>query len=116
MGANVMLSNQIERSGSLVKSHGGKSGTSQEITACAKGGITMTPDRIEELRKLSESTHPVTLSAKEFAWLLDIHDQMKAALRGLFETHVAIDPPERGPCPECLAATVVLARIDESVG
>ena len=64
----------------------------------------------------SSPQHSVTLSAKEFTWLLDIHDQMKAALRGLFETHVAIDPPERGPCPECLAATAVLARIDESLG
>jgi hypothetical protein len=81
-----------------------------------KGGATMPPERIAELRRLLELDNSVTLSAKEFTWLLDIHDQMKAALRGLFETHVAIDPPERGPCPECLAATVVLARIDESVG
>ena len=72
----------------------------------------MTPMRIEELRLLIESGKSVTLSAKECAWLLDTHDQMKAALRGLFETHVAIDPPETGPCPECLAATVVLASID----
>ena len=76
----------------------------------------MPPERIAELRRLIELDNSVTLSAKEFAWLLDIHDQMKAALRGLFETHIAIDPPERGPCPECLAVTVVLARIDESVG
>ena len=76
----------------------------------------MPPERIAELRRLLELDNSVTLSAKEFTWLLDIHDQMKAALRGLFETHVAIDPAERGPCPECLAATAVLARIDESVG
>ena len=76
----------------------------------------MPPERIVESRRLLELDDSVTLRAKEFTWLLDIHDQMKAALRGLFETHVAIDPPERGPCPECLAATVVLARIDESVG
>jgi hypothetical protein len=72
----------------------------------------MTPTRIEELRLLIESGNSVALSAKECAWLLDTHDQMKAALRGLFETHVAIDPPETGPCPECLAATVVLDSID----
>src|SRR5882757_8440653 len=60
----------------------------------------MPPERIAELRRLLELDNSVTLSAKEFTWLLDIHDQMKAALRGLFETHVAIDPPERGPCPE----------------
>jgi hypothetical protein len=76
----------------------------------------MPPERIAELRRLLELDNSVTLSAKEFTWLLEIHDQMKAALRGLFETHVAIYPPESGPCPECLAATVVLARIDESVG
>ncbi len=67
----------------------------------------MPPERIAELRRLLELDDSVTLRAKEFTWLLDIHDQMKAALRGLFE--------ERGPCPECLAATAVLARIDESV-
>ena len=44
----------------------------------------MTPMRIEELRLLIESGKSVTLSAKECAWLLDTHDQMKAALRGLF--------------------------------
>ena len=76
----------------------------------------MPPERIAELRRLLELDDSVTLRAKEITWLLDIHDQMKAALRGLFETHVAIDPPERGLCLECLAATVVLARIDESVG
>ena len=72
----------------------------------------MTQTRIEELRLLIEFGNSVTLSARECAWLLDTHDQMKAALRGLFETHVAIDPPETGPCLECLAATVVLASID----
>jgi hypothetical protein len=76
----------------------------------------MLPERIAELRRLLELDNSVTLSAKEFTWLLDIHDQMKAALRGLFETHVAIDPPETGPCPECLAAAVVLASIEESMG
>jgi hypothetical protein len=58
----------------------------------------MPPERIAELRRLLELENSVTLSAKEFSWLLDIHEQMKAALRGLFETHVAIDPPEKGPC------------------
>ena len=76
----------------------------------------MPPERIAELRLLLELENSVTLSAKEFTWLLDIHDQMKAALRGLFETHVAIDPPEIGPCPECLAAAVVLDKVGASVG
>jgi len=75
----------------------------------------MTQTRIEEMRLLIESGNSVTLSAKECAWSLDTHDQMKAALRGLFETHVAIDPPETGPYPECLAAAVVLASIEESM-
>ena len=43
------------------------------------------------------------LRAKGCPCLRALDDQMKAALRGLFETHVAIDPPETGPCPECLA-------------
>jgi hypothetical protein len=59
----------------------------------------MPPERIAELRRLLELDSSVTLSATEFTWLLDIHDQMKAALRGLLETHVAIDPPERGRVP-----------------
>ncbi|MEA2648170.1 MAG: hypothetical protein QOG61_605 [Candidatus Binataceae bacterium] len=54
----------------------------------------MPPERIAELRRLLELDNSVTLSAKDLTWLLDIHDQMKTALRGLFETHVAIDPPE----------------------
>jgi hypothetical protein len=64
------------------------------VGSSIKGGATMPPERIAELRRLLELDNSVTLSAKEFTWLLDIHDQMKAALGGLFETHVAIDPPE----------------------
>ena len=76
----------------------------------------MTPQQIADLRELADSGKSVTLSAKEFTWLLDIHDEMKVALRGLFETHVAIDPPNTGPCPECLAATVVLEKVDGVFG
>jgi hypothetical protein len=76
----------------------------------------MTPQQIAELRELAHSGKSVILSAKEFTWLLDLHDEMKAALRGLFETHVAIDPPNTGPCPECLAATVVLEKVHEAFG
>jgi hypothetical protein len=81
-----------------------------------KRGATMPPERIAELRRLLELDNSVTLSAKEFTWLLDIHDQMKAALRGLFETHVANRPARERAVPDCLAATAVLARIDESLG
>lgn len=76
----------------------------------------MKAERIAELRLLADSENSVTLSPAELNWLLDTHYEMKSALRGLFETHVAIDPPEKGPCRECLAATVVLDKIGVSIG
>jgi hypothetical protein len=76
----------------------------------------MTVARIVELRGLSASDTPVTLPATELAWLFETQDQTKLALRGLFETHVAIDPPARGPCQECLAAIIALARIEDASG
>jgi hypothetical protein len=64
-----------------------------------------------ELRLLADAETSVTLSAKELIWVLDTHYELKPALRGLFETHDAIDPPEKGPCPECLATAVLLERL-----
>jgi hypothetical protein len=46
----------------------------------------MTVARMVELRGLSASDTPVTLPAVELAWLFETQDQMKLALRGLFET------------------------------
>jgi len=62
----------------------------------------MTRTRIEELRLLIESGNSVTLSAKECAWLLDTHDQMKAALRGLFETQLRSIRRRQAPVPNVL--------------
>ena len=76
----------------------------------------MTVARIVELRRLSTSSASVTMPAVELAWLFETQDQMKLALRALFETHVAIDPPARGPCQECLAAIIALARIGDASG
>jgi hypothetical protein len=73
---------------------GGRKENKKVVGSWRKGGATMPPERIAELRRLIELDNSVTLSAKEFTWLLEIHDQMKTALGGLFETHVAIDPPE----------------------
>jgi hypothetical protein len=76
----------------------------------------MTAERIDELRRLIRSGDSATLSTAELAWLFEVQDEMKLALRALFETHVAIDPPERGPCPECLVAITVLAKITHAGG
>jgi hypothetical protein len=76
-----------------------------------EGNTTMKAERMAELRLLADSETSVTLRANELTWLLDTHYELKAALRGIFETHDAIDPPQKGPCPECLAATVVLDRV-----
>lgn len=58
----------------------------------------------------------MVLSAQELRWLFNAQDQMRAALRGLFETHVAIDPPASGPCHECLAAIAALDSVDKPLG
>jgi hypothetical protein len=79
-------------------------------------GALMKAERIAELRLLADSDSSVTLNSKELIWLLDSHYELKSALRGLLETHDAIDPPEKDPCPECLAATVVLDKVGASVG
>jgi len=76
----------------------------------------MTAERIEELRRLIKSRAAATLNTAELAWFFEVQDEMKLALRGLFETHVAIDPPERGPCPECLVAITVLAKVTDVGG
>jgi hypothetical protein len=76
----------------------------------------MRTERIAELRRLADSADSVTLSSGELTWLLETRHEMKSALRGLFETHVAVDPPEKGPCPECLAATVILDKIGVCIG
>jgi hypothetical protein len=74
----------------------------------------MTLERIEELRRLVESGSSVMLNAQELGWLFDTQDRMRVALRGLFETHVAIDPPTSGPCHECLAAIEALDSLPAS--
>jgi hypothetical protein len=71
-------------------------------------------ERIDEMRGLIRSGSSVMLSAAELGWLFEIQDEMKLALRGLFETHVAIDPPERGPCPECLVAITLLDKVTDA--
>jgi hypothetical protein len=71
----------------------------------------MKAERMSELRLLADSEPSVPVSAEELTWLLDTHYELKAALRGLFETHDATDPPEKGPCPECLTTTVLLERL-----
>jgi hypothetical protein len=76
----------------------------------------MTAERMDELRQLIKSGNWVTLSSIELSWLFEVQDEMKLALRGLFETHVAIDPPERGPCPECLGAITMIAKVTDAGG
>jgi hypothetical protein len=76
----------------------------------------ITAERIDEMRRLIKSGRSVTLSSAELGWLFEVQDQMKLALRGLFETHVAIDPPERGPCPECLVAITLLDKVTDAGG
>jgi hypothetical protein len=76
----------------------------------------ITAERIDEMRRLIKSGSSVTLSSVELSWLFEVQDQMKLALRGLFETHVAIDPPERGPCPECLVAITLLDKVTDAGG
>jgi hypothetical protein len=76
----------------------------------------MTAQRMDELRQLIKSGNSAILSSVELSWLLEVQDEMKLALRGLFETHVAIDPPERGPCPECLVAITVIAKVTDAGG
>jgi hypothetical protein len=71
----------------------------------------MKAERMSELRLLADSEPSVAVSAEELTSLLDTHYELKAALRGLFETHDAIDLPEKGPCPECLAMTVLLEKV-----
>jgi hypothetical protein len=82
----------------------------------AEARTAMRRSRLEELRSLVVPGEPATLSAEDFAWLMDINERMKVALRGLFETHIAMDPPAAGPCPECLAAAAILSTIDEPRG
>jgi hypothetical protein len=76
----------------------------------------MTAERIEELRRLIKSGDSATLSTDELTWLFELQDELKLALRGLFETHVAIDPPERGACPECLVAITLLDKVTDAGG
>ena len=76
----------------------------------------ITAERIDEMRRLIKSGRSVTLSSAELGWLFEVQDEMKLALRGLFETHVAIDPPERGPCPECLVAITLLDKVTDAGG
>jgi hypothetical protein len=76
----------------------------------------ITAERIDEMRRLIKSGDSATLSTDELTWLFELQDELKLALRGLFETHVAIDPPERGPCPECLVAITLLDKLTDAGG
>jgi hypothetical protein len=71
----------------------------------------MKAERMSELRLLADSEPSVAVSAEELTSLLDTHYELEAVLRGLFETHDAIDPLEKGHCPEGLAMTVLLEKV-----
>jgi hypothetical protein len=62
----------------------------------------MIQTRIEELRLLIESGNSVTLSAKECAWLLDTHDQMKRRFAAYLKDTLRSIRRRQAPIPNVL--------------